>query len=152
MEKLPAWYKPKWSNKVLKFQKTNGKESFPSLEDFVNHVSYEADRTNIPQLASAAEPSTKDLLNNSKNNSGPPRRKTPATTLTSSAKEYSSQTPPKSDKRTITLPRTLAKPSVFCFYHEKGSHALKDCEHISKAKLQRSQRLSYDSSDLSQVC
>jgi hypothetical protein len=51
VEKLPSWYKSKWSERVMKFQKVNGKETFPSFEEFVNHLSHEAERTNIPQLS-----------------------------------------------------------------------------------------------------
>ena len=51
VEKLPSWYKSKWSERVMKFQKVNGKETFPSFEEFVNHVSHEAERANIPQLS-----------------------------------------------------------------------------------------------------
>ena len=50
MEKLPGWFKAKWSDKVLKFQRKKGKDAFPSFEEFAEEVRYHAERTNIPQI------------------------------------------------------------------------------------------------------
>ena len=50
VEKLPGWFKAKWSDKVLKFQRKKGKDSFPPFEEFAEEVWYHAERTNIPQI------------------------------------------------------------------------------------------------------
>ena len=50
VEKLPGWFKAKWSDKVLKFQKKKGKDAFPPFEEFAEEVRYHAERTNIPQI------------------------------------------------------------------------------------------------------
>lgn len=50
VEKLPGWFKAKWSDKVLKLQRKKGKDAFPSFEEFAEEVRYHAERTNIPQM------------------------------------------------------------------------------------------------------
>jgi hypothetical protein len=48
----------------MKYQKANGKETFPPFEEFVNHVSQEAERINIPQLFPTAKPTAKKAGDN----------------------------------------------------------------------------------------
>ena len=50
VEKLPGWFKAKWSDKVLKLQRKKGKDAFPSFEELAEEVRYHAERTNIPQI------------------------------------------------------------------------------------------------------
>ena len=50
MEKLPAWFKAQWSDKVLKLQRKKGNDAFPSFEEFAEEVRYHTERTNIPQI------------------------------------------------------------------------------------------------------
>ena len=50
MEKLPAWFKAKWSDKVLKLQRKKGKDAFLSFEEFAEEVRHHAERTNILQI------------------------------------------------------------------------------------------------------
>ena len=138
LKKLPSWFKPKWSEKVMKFQKTNGKETFPSSEEFVNYVSHEAERTNIPQLFPAAEPTTKKAGDISKR-----RPLSHITVLASAVTETDSPDPSLSGKYVDLSPSTKkddqppplkppVEPTTFCFYHERPSHALKDCEKFQK--------------------
>ena len=51
-EKLPGWFKAKWSNKVMKLQKEKGKDAFPLFKQFVKVVCYEAERMNVSQSVS----------------------------------------------------------------------------------------------------
>lgn len=50
IEKLPTWFKTKWSEKVMRLQNVKGKDTFPSFREFVDEVCYHAQRINIPQL------------------------------------------------------------------------------------------------------
>ncbi|KAK3753544.1 hypothetical protein QZH41_001993 [Actinostola sp. cb2023] len=50
VEKLPGWFANKWSSKVQTLQERQGCDAFPSFADFVNEVSFHADRMNIPQI------------------------------------------------------------------------------------------------------
>ena len=50
VEKLPGSFKAKWSDRVLKFQRKKGKDSFPPFEEFAEEVRYHAERTSIPQI------------------------------------------------------------------------------------------------------
>jgi len=51
VEKLSGWFKSKWSTKVQKLQQAQGHNAFPSFSDFVNEVTFLADRMNIPQTS-----------------------------------------------------------------------------------------------------
>ena len=75
VEKLPAWFKNKWSDKVLKLQKSNGKDAFPSFKDFVQEVRYHAERTNIPQITLTSGASSSTQSDRSKNSNLKPRKR-----------------------------------------------------------------------------
>jgi hypothetical protein len=50
VEKLPLWFRNKWSNKVQKLQMSEGHNAFPSFSVFLEEVVFHAERMNIPQL------------------------------------------------------------------------------------------------------
>ena len=50
-EKLPAWFKTKWSTKVQTSQQIDGHSAFPSFAEFVKEVNFDAERMNIPQIS-----------------------------------------------------------------------------------------------------
>ena len=54
VEKLPGWFKTKWSTKVQKLQQTDGHSAFPSFSEFVKEVNFHAERMNIPQISQAS--------------------------------------------------------------------------------------------------
>ena len=54
VEKLPGWFKAKWSDKIIKLQREKGKDAFHSFNDFAETVKYHAERMNIPQILSSA--------------------------------------------------------------------------------------------------
>jgi hypothetical protein len=54
VEKLPGWFKAKWSDKIIKLQREKGKDALPSFNDFAETVKYHAERMNIPQILSSA--------------------------------------------------------------------------------------------------
>ena len=60
-EKLPGWFKTKWSTKVQKSQQTDGHGAFPSLSEFVKEVNFDAERMNIPQTKSHLVALTREL-------------------------------------------------------------------------------------------
>ena len=55
MEKLPGWFKAKWSDNALKFQRKKEKVAFPPFEEFAEEIRYHAERTNIPQILQGPE-------------------------------------------------------------------------------------------------
>ena len=74
-EKLPGWFKAKWSDKVMKLQKEKGKDEPPLFKQFVEVVCYEAERMNIPQIAQASQSvSQKNNAEFAKSLSRQPRR------------------------------------------------------------------------------
>ena len=73
VERLPGWLKNKCSDKVLKLQKRNGKDDFPSFKDFVQEVRYHAERTNILQIALTSGTSTSTQSDHSRNFNRTPR-------------------------------------------------------------------------------
>ena len=119
LEKLPSWYKAKWSEKVMKYQEINGKEKFPSFEEFVNHVSHKAERTNIPQLS----PITDHTVKQHGESSG----RCPAPHITTLASYiHKDKSEDSSPDKSIQPPKLPTKPSTFCFYHKRSSHSLYD--------------------------
>ena len=54
VEKLPGWFKTKWSTKIQKLQQTDGHSAFPSFSEFVKEVNFHAERMNIPQISQAS--------------------------------------------------------------------------------------------------
>ena len=51
-EKLPLWFRKKWSGKVQKLQQEKGHNAFPSFSDLLKEVTFHAEHTNIPQIKS----------------------------------------------------------------------------------------------------
>ena len=44
VEKLPLWFRNKWSGKVQKLQKSKGHNAFPTFSDFLEEVIFHAER------------------------------------------------------------------------------------------------------------
>ena len=143
VEKLPAWFKNKWSDKVLKLQKSNGKDAFPSFKDFVQEVRYHAERTNIPQITLTSGASSSTQSDRSKNSNRTPRKRSAGSALTSTrGTELDSEvTSPVELNQTSNVfateaqkpdPSTPAELNAYCFYHKMKSHAMTDCEQFQK--------------------
>ena len=54
VEKLPGWFKTKWSTKVQKLQQTDGHSAFLSFSEFVEEVNFHDERMNIPQISQSS--------------------------------------------------------------------------------------------------
>ena len=54
VEKLPGWFKTKWSTKVQMLQQTDGHSAFLSFSEFVEEVNFHAERMNIPQISQSS--------------------------------------------------------------------------------------------------
>ena len=54
VEKLPGWFKTKWSTKVQKLQQTDGHSAFLPFSEFVEEVNFHAERMNIPQISQSS--------------------------------------------------------------------------------------------------
>lgn len=50
VEKLPSWFLTKWSTTVQTLQQRKGCDAFPTFAEFVEEVTFHADRMNIPQI------------------------------------------------------------------------------------------------------
>ena len=143
VEKLPAWLKNKWSDKVLKLQKSNGKDAFPSFKDFVQEVRYHAERTNIPNITLTSGASSSTQSDRSKNSNRTPRKRSAGSALTSTRSTELDRdvTSPVELNQTLNVfateaqkpdPSTPAELNTYCFYHKMKSHGMNDCEQFQK--------------------
>lgn len=144
VEKLPSWFKPKWSDKVLKLQKKEGKDTFPSFADFAQEVRYHAERVNIPQIVQASGSSGTSQSDRFKPLNRQPRLRPPAVNLTSTSPpsnngETNANHEEPSEASNVlsthaqqpdTTKATAA--NTYCFYHKMKSHSMNDCEQFQK--------------------
>ena len=144
VEKLPGWFKGKWSSKVQKLQQTKGHEAFPSFSDFVAEVTFHAERMNIPQIAHAANSDLKGVTGPPNPTSVPARRRmrgSSVTTLASNTthaqgetnthgrgqkERIASQTTSRNQQRNNTA------GEVFCPYHKTKTHILNECQKFQE--------------------
>ena len=154
VEKLPGWFKAKWSDKVLKFQRKRGKDAFPSFEEFAEEVRYHAERTNIPQIQQGL--GTTGSISSGRNrpfgrqsdrtrssnvaltSASPPVDNSEPTPLceesqvaATQAQQPSCTTSPTSSSKNAQK-TTPPDSSTYCFYHKMKSHATNDCEKFQK--------------------
>ena len=141
VEKLPGWFKTKWSTKVQKLQQTDGHSAFPSFSEFVKEVNFHAERMNIPQISQASLGSINQRA--APNQSTSSRRGSQTSTgqgsqITALATQSSpdrERSPTKSflkDSKSTATPDSLGTASTvntaFCPYHRSKSHDLEDCQ------------------------
>ena len=143
VEKLSGWFKNKWSDKVLKLQKSNGKDAFPSFKDFVQEVRYHAERTNIPQIALTSGTSSSTQSDHFKNFNRTPCKRSANSALTSTPGterdgEVTSQVELNQTSNVLATeaqqqdPTTRLELNTYCFYDKMKSHAINDCEQFQK--------------------
>jgi len=161
VEKLPGWFKAKWSDKVLKLQKKKGKVAFPSFEEFAEEVCYHAERTNIPQILQSpgttgsttpdrGKPAGRQFCHSRNSNvaltfASPSGNDSELNLVDKElqvaaiqAQQPNLRTTPPSNLPTPQQPCHTTPPDsgTYCFYHKMKSHAINDCEQF--------QRLSYE--------
>ena len=146
VEKMPGWFKTKWSDKVLKLQRKKGKDAFPSFKDFVNEVSYHAERMNIPQIIQTPTASAKTTPDYPKLFTRTPSRRSGVVAL-------ASKSPPTDNEEADSLseetnqpveafiaraqqPDYNAMPDIYCFYHKRRSHPFNECDQFKKLSFQ----------------
>ena len=117
VEKLPSWFKTKWSDKIIKLQREQGKDSFPSFNDFAETVKYHAERMNIPQILSSAS-----LREPTKTPTRPGNRNSSIVNLTSKFDENDEEQAQENEN----------KRSTYCFYHKRTTHATNECEQLQR--------------------
>ena len=117
VEKLPSWFKTKWSDKIIKLQREQGKDSFPSFNDFAESVKYHAERMNIPQILSSAS-----LREPTKTPTRPGNRNSSIVNLTSKFDENDEEQAQENEN----------KRSTYCFYHKRTTHATNECEQLQR--------------------
>ena len=154
VEKLPGWFKAKWSDKVLKFQRKKGKDAFPPFEEFAEEVRYHAERTNIPQILQGPGATGSTIPDRNKHlgrQSGRTRSSNVALTSTSPPVDDSEATPSHEVSQVAAIqaqqPNLMSAPAsnspstcqttppnsgAYCFYHKMKSHAMNDSEQFQK--------------------
>jgi len=140
VEKLPAWFQSKWSSRVQKLQQENSYDSFPSFADFVQEVTFHADRMNIPQIArqhpsgGSYQPSTSTPSPMHAN-----RRRQPGSAVTLATK---AEDPQKDLTNTVAMttvkqsqPGTSPPRHLFCPYHKKNTHSIDTCKKFRELPI-----------------
>ena len=141
VEKLPGWFKTKWSTKVQKLQQTDGHSAFPSFSEFVKEVNFDAEQMNLPQILQASLGSINQRA--APNQSTSSRRGSQTSTgqgsqitaLATQSSPEGERSPTKSifkDSKSTATPDSLGTASTvntaFCPYHRTKSHDLEDCQ------------------------
>ena len=138
VEKLPGWFKTKWSTKVQKLQQAQGHSAFPPFSEFVKEVNFHAERMNIPQILQASPGSVNQRAapnqstssrRGSQNSTG---QSSPVTALASQSSPEGERSPRKNISKDSEPPVALgiaATPRpTFCPYHRTKSHDLEECQ------------------------
>ncbi|XP_068721564.1 uncharacterized protein [Montipora capricornis] len=144
VDKLPRWFKTKWSTKVQRLQQSQGHNAFPSFSEFVKEVTFHSERMNIPQITqmpviNSNHKSTTNTLTTL------PRKGTQGsshqglattTTLTTQASPIARRSSGTDESKGVFKPlaspddqRTVSSPKqVFCSYHKTKTHNLDECQ------------------------
>ena len=141
VEKLPGWFKTKWSTKVQKLQQTDGHSAFPSFSEFVKEVNFHAERMNIPQISQASLGSINQRAASNQSTSSHRGSQTSTgqgsqiTALATQSSPDGERSPTKSiskDSKSAATPDSLGTASTvntaFCPYHRTKSHDLENCQ------------------------
>ena len=141
VEKLPGWFKTKWSTKVQELQQTDGHSAFPSFSEFVKEVNFDAEQMNLPQILQASLGSINQRAAPNQSTSSRRGSQTSAgqgsqiTDLATQSSPDGERSPTKSilkDSKSTATPDSLGTASTvntaFCPYHRTKSHDLEDCQ------------------------
>ena len=143
VDKLPGWFKTKWSTKVQRLQQSQGHNAFPSFSEFVKEVTFHSDRMNIPQITqmpvinSNHKSTTNTLITlPRKGTQGSSHQGLATTTLTTQASPIARRSSKTDESKRVFKP--LASPDdqravssskqVFCSYHKTKTHNLDECQ------------------------
>ena len=148
IDKLPSWFKAKWSEKVLRSQKEKGRDSYPSFKEFVSEVRHHAQRMNIPQLSHNQAEVPKDSRKTSlpfrpqSRTRRPPAQSSSVTTFISSSERKHASTPSQvpTPKGPDLSTNDQQRPK-YCFYHNRSSHPTYECEQLSKLSYEERKQL-----------
>ena len=133
VEKLPSWFLTKWSIKVQTLQQEKGCDAFPSLSEFVDQVTFHADRMNIPQIFHHGQ-----TVTNSTSTSSQPRRKLPGSTTMTTKTGNANQTPFPESKKETSAKKSTENSSVvkkLCLFHKTKTHTLNECQKFRELSL-----------------
>ena len=141
VEKLPRWFKTKWSTKVQKLQQTDGHSAFPSFSEFVKEINFHAEQMNIPQISQASLGSINQRAapnqstsshRGSQTSTGQGSQITALATQSSPDRERSPTKSISKDSKSTATPDSTGTASTvdtaFCLYHRTKSHDLEDCQ------------------------
>ena len=168
VEKLPTWFKRKWSEKVMRLQNAKGKDTFPSFKEFVDEICYQAQRMNIPQLLGSTatikesrkvqeitrqvsrwvrkppSPSAATALASSsaiRTESKPIRSYSKECIPTSNSSSRAEPTPLQLHSKEHSEPQNQRSRSTYCFYHNMNSHSTHEYEQLNKLSFQERKEL-----------
>ena len=141
IEKLPGWFKTKWSTKVQRLQQTDVHSVFPSFSEFVKKVNFHAERMNIPQISQASlgsinqRAASNQSTNSRRGSQTSTGQGSQITALATQSSPDGERSPTKSiskDSKSTATPDSLGTASTvitaFCPYHRTKSHDLENCQ------------------------
>ena len=143
VDKLPGWFKTKWSTKVQRLQQSQGHNAFPSFSEFVKEVTFHSERMNIPQMTqmpviNSNHKSTTNTLTTlpRKGTQSSSHQGLATTTLTTQASPIARRSSGTDESKRVFKPlaspddqRTVSSPKqVFCSYHKTKTHNLDECQ------------------------
>ena len=99
VEKLPGWFLTKWSTKVQTLLQEKGCNAFLTFTEFVEEVTFHADRMNIPQIfRQGVKNPVRQSLGTTPPTNPLPRKRIPGTTTMASKATGESKVPPPETK------------------------------------------------------
>ena len=113
VEKLPGWFLTKWSTKVQTLQQEKGCNAFPTFTEFVEEVTFHADRMNIPQIfRQGVKNPVRQSLGTTPTTNPLPRKRIPGTTTMASKATGESKVPTPETKKEKSEYSSKIKTSV----------------------------------------
>ena len=132
VEKLSGWFLTKWSTEVQTLQQEKGCNAFPTFTEFVEEVTFHADRMKIPQIFhQGANNPARNWLGTTSTTSPLLRKKIPGiTTVTSTGESKVSSPVTKKEKS-----EDSSKDKDLCLFHKTKSHTLNECKKFQDLAL-----------------
>ena len=128
VDKLPGWFKTKWSSMVQTLQQEKGFDAFPTFASFIREVTFHAERMNIPQINhnTIASNAPSRATTNYVTPSTHPRRN-PVTTLVT---RIQTSREPKGQGN-------QHESETVCKYHGSKTHPLTSCQKFQDLNYQQ---------------
>ena len=134
VEKLPGWFLTKWSTKVQTLQQEKGCNALPTFTEFIEEVTFHADRMNIPQIfRQGVKNPVRQSLGTTPTTNPLPRKRIPGTTTMASKATGESKVPTPETKKEKS--EYSSKDKDLCLFHKTKSHTLNECKKFQDLAL-----------------